>query len=49
MSVIRIHKTNNFTVMSNYHFKEKKMRDELSQWVIEAEGEVLYHSPFNAE
>ena len=25
MSVIRIHKTNNFTVMSNYHFKEKKM------------------------
>lgn len=25
MSVIRIHKTNNFTVMSNYHFKEKHM------------------------
>ena len=25
MSVVRIHKTNNFTVMSNYHFKEKKM------------------------
>lgn len=25
MSVIRIHKTNNFTVMSNYHFKEKNM------------------------
>ena len=25
MTVIRIHKTNNFTVMSNYHFKEKKM------------------------
>lgn len=25
MSVIRIHKTNNFTVMSNYHFKEKGM------------------------
>ena len=25
MSVIRIHKTNNFTVMSNYHFKEKRM------------------------
>ena len=25
MSVIRIHKTNNFTVMSNYHFKEKQM------------------------
>lgn len=25
MSVIRIHKTNNFTVMSNYHFKERKM------------------------
>ena len=25
MSVIRIHKTKNFTVMSNYHFKEKKM------------------------
>lgn len=25
MSVIRIHKTNNFTVMSNFHFKEKKM------------------------
>ena len=25
MSVIRIHKTNNFTVMSNHHFKEKKM------------------------
>lgn len=25
MSVIRIHKTKNFTVMSNYHFKEKQM------------------------
>lgn len=25
MSVIRIHKTKNFTVMSNFHFKEKKM------------------------
>lgn len=25
MSVFRINKTNNFTVMSNYHFKEKKM------------------------
>lgn len=25
MSVIRIHKTANYTVMSNYHFKEKKM------------------------
>ena len=25
MSVIRINKTNNFTVMSNYHFKEKGM------------------------
>jgi hypothetical protein len=25
MSVIRIHKTNNFTVMSNYHFREKGM------------------------
>ena len=25
MSVIRVHKTSNFTVMSNYHFKEKKM------------------------
>ena len=25
MSVIRIHKTSNFTVMSNYHFKEKGM------------------------
>ena len=25
MSVIRIHKTKNFTVMSNYHFKEKDM------------------------
>lgn len=25
MSVIRIHKTKNFTVMSNYHFKERKM------------------------
>ena len=25
MSVIRIHKSSNFTVMSNYHFKEKKM------------------------
>lgn len=25
MSVIRIHKTNNYTVMANYHFKEKRM------------------------
>lgn len=25
MSVIRVHKTKNFTVMSNYHFKEKDM------------------------
>lgn len=25
MSVMRIHKNNNFTVMSNYHFREKKM------------------------
>lgn len=25
MSVVRVHKTNNFTVMSNTHFKEKKM------------------------
>ena len=25
MSVIRVEKTNNYTVMSNYHFKEKKM------------------------
>lgn len=25
MSVMRIHKTNNFTIMSNFHFKEKKM------------------------
>lgn len=25
MSVIRVHKSSNFTVMSNYHFKEKKM------------------------
>lgn len=25
MSKIRVHKTGNFTVMSNYHFKEKKM------------------------
>jgi len=25
MSVIRVHKTSNFTVMSNYHFKEKRM------------------------
>ena len=25
MSVIRINKTNNYTVMSNYHFKEKEM------------------------
>ena len=25
MSVIRVHKTANFTVMSNHHFKEKKM------------------------
>ena len=25
MSVVRVHKTSNFTVMSNYHFKEKQM------------------------
>lgn len=25
MSVMRVHKNSNFTVMSNYHFKEKKM------------------------
>jgi hypothetical protein len=25
MSVIRVHKTGNYTVMSNHHFKEKKM------------------------
>lgn len=25
MSIVRVHKTKNFTVMSNYHFKEKKM------------------------
>jgi hypothetical protein len=25
MSKIRVHKTSNFTVMSNYHFKEKRM------------------------
>ena len=25
MGTFRVHKTNNFTVMSNYHFKEKKM------------------------
>lgn len=25
MSIVRVHKTGNFTVMSNYHFKEKKM------------------------
>lgn len=25
MSVVRVNKTNNFTVMSNHHFKEKKM------------------------
>ena len=25
MSIIRVHKTNNFTVMSNTHFKEKQM------------------------
>lgn len=25
MTIMRVHKTNNFTVMSNYHFKEKKM------------------------
>lgn len=25
MSKIRVHKTSNFTVMSNYHFREKKM------------------------
>lgn len=25
MSVMRVHKTANFTVMSNYHFKERKM------------------------
>lgn len=25
MSIIRVNKTKNFTVMSNYHFKEKSM------------------------
>jgi hypothetical protein len=25
MSIVRVHKSKNFTVMSNYHFKEKKM------------------------
>lgn len=25
MSIVRVHKTSNFTVMSNYHFKERKM------------------------
>ena len=25
MSIMRVHKTENYTVMSNYHFKEKKM------------------------
>lgn len=25
MSIMRIHKTKNFTIMSNFHFKEKKM------------------------
>lgn len=25
MSKVRVHKTGNFTIMSNYHFKEKKM------------------------
>ena len=25
MSVVRVHKDKNYTVMSNYHFKEKKM------------------------
>lgn len=25
MSIMRVHKTSNFTVMSNFHFKEKKM------------------------
>lgn len=25
MSIVRVHKTANFTVMSNYHFKERKM------------------------
>lgn len=25
MSIMRVHKTNNFTVMSNFHFKEKRM------------------------
>lgn len=25
MSIVRVHKTSNFTVMSNHHFKEKKM------------------------
>lgn len=25
MSVVRVHKNANFTVMSNYHFKEKNM------------------------
>lgn len=25
MSIVRVHKTSNFTVMSNFHFKERKM------------------------
>lgn len=25
MSVFRVHKTNNYTIMSNSHFKEKEM------------------------
>lgn len=25
MSIVRVHKTDNFTIMSNHHFKEKKM------------------------
>lgn len=25
MAIVRVHKTNNFTVMSNHHFKEKRM------------------------
>lgn len=25
MSIVRVHKTKNFTIMSNHHFKEKKM------------------------
>ena len=28
MSVIRVHKTANFTVMSNYHFKEKPIAEK---------------------